>query len=102
DFLPRLRFPAVHQRRGRPAGFWHPLGLDPPTPRPEADAADLVPLGRALDPRAGRTARAADGVGLGHLARRGTARLNRRYGRLAQLVRASRLHRDSIPVISIT
>ncbi len=80
----------------------------------EADAANLVPVGSPLDQRSREIAGSGDGVTACDLAPMGMARLKKRprrkgprrkgprrkgprrkgQGRLAQLVRASRLHRE--------
>jgi hypothetical protein len=52
-----------------------------------------VPLSCAMDPRARGVAGSGDRLALSDLAPMGAPALNRRRGRLAQLVRASGLHR---------
>ena len=59
----RLRFSAVHQRRGRSGrGLGHPLGLDPPARQIAPRQADLVPVGGGLDRRGAVAAGQAAGL----------------------------------------
>ena len=116
-----MRFADFYERRGWPPRLGHPLGKYPPARSARAEATNLVRFGRAVDPRT-RGITGPDG-GLAEksriredandqdglvrsrpssgLAPKGAARLNTRQGRLAQLVRASRLHREGLRFESV-
>src|SRR5258708_18072768 len=91
-----MGFPAFHQGRGRPRRWGNSLGLCRPARPAQAEAANLVPIGGTMDQRSCGIARPTNRLDwVSELAPKGRPRLNKRRGRLAQLVRASRLHRDA-------
>src|SRR6266403_5344485 len=98
-----MRFPAFHQRRGRPRRLGNSLGQYPPARPAQAEAANLVPIGGTMDQRSRGIARPTNRLDwVSELAPKGRPRLNKRRGRLAQLVRASRLHREGRRFESVT